>query len=179
MPSRKVPIAFSDRETSAGNITHSHLVKSLGPLRGRVGSGHCQEHYRRPPVRLSTWEFNHSCVGRSGAPVAKALDVPGRLVRVLLLYFLKAFDRVDHSLLLEKFGNLDLPDFPVRWLTSFLCQRRHKVKLGSAQSEWGTVNAGVSHGTVSGPVGFLLHINDLHSICDSTKYPDDTTFWES
>ena len=39
----------------------------------------------------------------------KALDVPGRRVRVLLLDFSKAFDRVDHSLLLEKFGNLGLP----------------------------------------------------------------------
>ena len=29
-----------------------------------------------------------------------------------------------------------------------------------------------------GPVGFLLHINDLHTTCDSTKYVDDTTFWE-
>ena len=109
----------------------------------------------------------------------KALDVPGRRVRVLLLDFSEAFDRVDHSLLLEKFGNLGLPDFLVRWLTSFLCQRGQKVKLCSAQSEWTTMNAGVPQGTVLGPVGFLLHINDLHTTCDSTKYVDDTTFWES
>ena len=109
----------------------------------------------------------------------KALDVPGCCVRVLLLDFSKTFDRVDHSLLLEKFGNLGLPDFLVCWLTSFLCQRRQKVKLGSAQSEWATINAGVPQGTVLGPVGFLLHINDLHTTCDSTKYVDDTTFWES
>ena len=70
----------------------------------------------------------------------KALDVPGRRERVLLFDFSKAFDRVDHSLLLEMFGNLGLPNFLVRWLTSFLCQRRQKVKLGSAQSEWATMN---------------------------------------
>ena len=109
----------------------------------------------------------------------KVLGRRGSVVACATCNVSKAFDRVDHSLLLEKFGNLGLPDFLVRWLTSFLCQRRQKDKLGSAQSEWATINAGVPQGTVLGPVGFLLHINDLHTTCDSTKYVDDTTFWES
>ena len=88
----------------------------------------------------------------------KALDVPGRRVRGLLLDFSKAFDRVDHSLLLEKFGNLGLPDFLVRWLTSFLCQRRQKVKLGSAQSEWANHECGSPTGDSVRPSGiFIAH----------------------
>ena len=67
----------------------------------------------------------------------------------------------------------------LRWLTSFLCQRRQRVKLVSVQSVCATINVGVPQGTVLGPVGFLLHINDLHTTSNSTKYVDDTTFWES
>ncbi len=66
----------------------------------------------------------------------EALDIPGRRVRLLLLDFSKAFDRVDHTLLLQKIANLGIPDFLVRWLTSFLCHRQQKVKLGSVLSEW-------------------------------------------
>ena len=66
----------------------------------------------------------------------EALDVPDCRVRLLLLDFSKAFDRVDHTLLLRKIDNLGVPDFLMHWLVSFhICQRRQRVKLGSAVSE--------------------------------------------
>ena len=109
----------------------------------------------------------------------QALDTPGRRVRLLFLDFSKAFDRVDHTLLLQKIANLGIPDFLVRWLTSFLCHRQQRVKLGTVLSEWTSINAGIPQGTVLGPIGFLLHINDLQTICRSVKYVDDTTIWEA
>ena len=51
----------------------------------------------------------------------QALDAPGRMVRAVMLDFAKAFDRVDHTIVLEKLANLGLPNFLVRWLTGFLC----------------------------------------------------------
>ena len=52
----------------------------------------------------------------------KALDTPGNMVRVVMLDFAKAFDRVDHTTVLKKLANLGLPNFLVRWLTEFLCE---------------------------------------------------------
>ena len=108
----------------------------------------------------------------------KALNIPGHHMHLLLLDFSKAFNWVDHSLLLEKFGNLGLSDFLVCWLMSFSCQQDEGSNW-APHSLRATINAGVPQGTVLGPVGFLVHINGLHTTCNSTKYMDDTTFWES
>ena len=60
----------------------------------------------------------------------KALDTPRNMVRVLMLDFAKAFDRVNHTTVLKKLANLRVPNFLVRWLREFLCERRQRVKLG-------------------------------------------------
>ena len=78
----------------------------------------------------------------------QALDTPGKMVRVLMLDFSKAFDRVDHTILLDKLANLGLPNFIVKWMTSFLCRRQQRVKIGQYVSDWSTINAGVPQGTL-------------------------------
>lgn len=108
----------------------------------------------------------------------QALDEPGNALRVLLLDYSKAFDRVDHNILLRKLANMGIPDFLIRWFTSFLCGRRQRTKIGDILSEWTSINAGVPQGTLFGPVGFIVHINDLRSVLDITKYVDDSSLWE-
>ena len=107
-----------------------------------------------------------------------ALDKPGRIVRILLLDFRKAFDLVDHAILLQKLVHTGAPDFLVNWTASFLCQRQQRVKIAKDVSPWSVLNAGVPQGTLLGPVCFLLHINDLKTSCDTYKYVDDSTAWE-
>ena len=76
----------------------------------------------------------------------KALDTPGNKVQILLLDFSKAFDRVDHTILLNRMSALGMPGFLVQWLTAFPTDRRLRVKMGNIESEWSRVNAGVPHG---------------------------------
>ena len=95
----------------------------------------------------------------------------------MFLDFRKAFDPVDHRIILRKLNNTGLPYFIIKWITSFLCY--HKQRVPSFQSEWCNIKAGVPQGTLLGPVCFLLHINDLKTNCPAVKYVDDTTIWES
>ena len=100
----------------------------------------------------------------------QGLDEPGKVWRVLSLDYSKAFDRVDHKILLGMLANTGIPDCLVRWFTSFLCERRQCTKLGDSTSDWCTIKVGVPQGTLFGPVGFLIQISDLQSILDITKW---------
>ena len=82
---------------------------------------------------------------------------------------------VSHVILLDKLSRLGLPNFIIEWITAFLCDRKHRVKIGHEKSEWAGMNARVPQGTLLGPVGFLFHVNDLKTSCDTIKYINDSS----
>ena len=106
-----------------------------------------------------------------------ALDA-GESVRALFVDFSKAFDRVDHTLLLNKLLVHDVPCTLIRWLFSFLKDREQRVKIGQVCSKWCTLTAGFPQGTWLGPLAFITIIDDLQPPCAVHKFVDDTTFSE-
>ena len=75
--------------------------------------------------------------------------------------FHKAFDKVPHRRLLLKLWRYGIRGNIHKWIEGFLTQRRQRVVIDGEFSPWVDVESSVPQGTVTGPLDFLLFINDL------------------
>jgi hypothetical protein len=99
-------------------------------------------------------------------------------VRVVFLDYAKAFDHVDHCIVITKLQALGVPTVLTRWISSFLFDRHQRVKISDIFSDWITLSGGMPQGAWLGPLIFIILINDLSAECLMHKFLDDTTLSE-
>ncbi len=105
----------------------------------------------------------------------KASDTATTQIRVLILDYRKAFDLIDHNLLLAKLMSYSVHPVLLCWIHSFLSERKQRIKVGQIISEWVTLNDGVPQGTKLGCLHFITQINDLQLVVHIVKFEDDST----
>ena len=100
----------------------------------------------------------------------------------IFLDFSKAFDTVNHSILLQKLESYGIRGVPLAWFESYLTNRKQYVALGDTESSYQTVVCGVTQGSSLGPFLFLIYINDLPNCSEFLSFKifaDDTNLFAS
>ena len=90
----------------------------------------------------------------------------------------KAFDVVNHKILLSKLDHYGIRDNALKWLTSYLMNRKQFMKLNGSQSKHGNICCGDPQGYILGPLLFTIYIKDMHQAFTSSKmhhFADDTS----
>jgi len=105
------------------------------------------------------------------------LEIYIAYVHCLLVDFSKAFDVVNHEILLDKLTALELPPFVLNWIISFLVGRSQICKVGDELSTICAITRGIIQGSGVGPYLYVTMESDLKpkSPCNMLfKYADNT-----
>ena len=113
--------------------------------------------------------------------IRRAMD-HGKLTGAVFVDLQKAFDAVDHSIILKKLPYYGINGTELSWVKSYLQDRYQFVQCGNSKSSCQLVKYGVPQGSILGPLLFLVQINDLTKVvkaCNIQMYADDTVIYVS
>ena len=111
----------------------------------------------------AAWEGGESCLG-------------------IFIDFRKAFDTVDHDILIEKMRHMGIRGVPLELMKSYLKNRKQYVVYNGEESAQRDVTVGVPQGSILGPLFFLLYVNDLAKssrVFEYILFADDTNIFAS
>ena len=109
----------------------------------------------------------------------KSLD-NGGVAGAVLTDLSKAFDCLNHELLIAKLNAYGFSRSALQFIHSFLVDRKQRVKVNGSFSTWTKTILGVPQGSVLGPLLFNIYLNDLFMFLEETEvcnYADDTTIY--
>ena len=131
---------------------NTYFKDKLSPLLGGYKKGYsCQHSLLR---LLEKWRV---CLDNKG------------IVGTILIDLSKAFDVIDHKLLIAKLAAYGFSKGSLRLILSYLTSRKQRVKLNQFFSEWYEILSGVPQGSILGPILFNIFVNNLILFLENTS----------
>ena len=106
------------------------------------------------------------CLSYLNDKILKGFD-NGLFTGMILIDLQKAFDTIDHNILLEKLKAVGFCDDTVNWLHSYLTDRTFLVSIENKYSSISKISCGVPQGSILGPLLFLIYVNDMKQAVSS------------
>ena len=120
----------------------------------------------------SGFRKNHStdlCLSFLNDKILKGSD-KGLFTGMILIDFQKAFDTINHEILLGKLHAIGFSDKTVAWFKSYLSDRAFKVNINNHFSDLSKISCGVPQGSILAPLLFSLYINDMPQAAHSDLF---------
>ena len=177
-----VPIYRKGTKTFVENYRPISLLPILSKVIERCVLAGIKEHvFRLINSAQHGFQPGRSCV----AQLTSVLDYIGSQLRkqtdIIYLDMSKAFDKVNHTLLLDKLRRFNISGTLLNWFSSYLRGRRQRVTVLGATSRELPVTSGVPQGSILGPILFLLFVNELPDVATSSTvacFADDTKLYK-
>ena len=112
---------------------------------------------------------------------SKAIDT-GEFTVGIFLDLSKAFDTINHRILIQKLEHYGIRGITKLWFQDYLTNRIQVVKYGQIRSKEMLIQAGVPQGSILGPILFLLYMNDIENcskLLSFILFADDTNIFYS
>ena len=111
--------------------------------------------------------------------ICKAMDKGNHFIGVFI-DLSKAFDTVNHNILLSKLEHYGIRGTMLKWIEHYLSNRKQFVEYNCVKSDNENITCGVPQGSILGPLFFLLYINDLPNVSkllSTIMFADDTNMF--
>ena len=177
------PLYKKDDDRSFGNYRPISLLSSISKIFERVAFNQLYEHFtsngllyesqygfrKLHSTELAALEFTDR--------ISQEMDAK-KIPFSIFLDLSKAFDTLDHKVLLTKLHHYGIRNIALNWFRSYLTKRTQYVDCNGVSSSIREIETGVPQGSILGPLLFIIYMNDIHTVSDSLNFilhADDTT----
>ena len=184
---RVVPIHKKERKDTLSNYRPISVLPGFSKILERLVFNRCKSFLNKHNI-LYDDQFGFHPKHSTDMAIIKLVDKivqatnNDEITAGLFLDLSKAFDTIRHDILLDKMAHYGIRGLALEWFKNYLTNRKQFVDYDGHASELKLITSGMPQGSILGPLGFILYVNDIPNSVPELSlilYADDTSAFTS